>query len=181
MRLLTTVLSRIKIAKFISSEEGQVAFENAQRDIITLYPDIAYLESDEPNSTSTLVDSSLKVEIKAGKVYMLDAVITYQSSNINNGMSLALKLPSGASVSGGFWTNNSVYGTESIYNNASSAFSDHTKSVGQANANMSAIGHWIVKADTQTSGNVTLQFRSEGTDTITLKGGLCVLRLMQVV
>lgn len=34
--ILTKLLARLKIAEFINSNEGQKAFENMQRDIITL-------------------------------------------------------------------------------------------------------------------------------------------------
>lgn len=179
MRLLTTVLSRPKIAEFIGTEEGQRAFENAQRDIITLYPAISYLEEDDANSTNTFKDTLLQVAVDTGRVYMLEAALTFQSSGLNNGIGIAFKLPAGVEISFQWMHNHTFKEFEGAYNTASETVSSDTNSVPVINTNIPLTGFGMIKA--MGVGNVTLQFRSEATDTITLKGGLCVLRLTQVV
>lgn len=179
MKLLTTVLNRLKISEFINTEEGRRAFENAQRDIVTLYPAISYLEQDDTNSTNTFKDSLLKVAVETGRIYTLEAVLTFQSANTSNGIGIALKVP--PSVDFTFdWHHNTASSVKGGgYCNASGSVSADTSTVPAANSNIPLIGKGIIKAGA--SGDVVLQFRSESTDTVTLKGGLCVLRLMQVV
>lgn len=179
MRLLTTVLSRPKIAEFIGTEEGRRAFENAQRDIVTLYPIISYLELDDTNSTNTFKDTLLEVSVDAGKVYILEAAITFQSSALNNGIGVAFKLPTDVEISFQWMHNHTFKEFEGGYNVASGTVSSDTNAVPIINSNIPLTGFGMIKAGA--SGNVVLQFRSEGLNTITLKGGLCVLRLMQVV
>lgn len=179
MRLLTTVLSRLKIADFINTLEGRLAFENAQRDIITLYPAISFLEEDDTNSTNTFKDTLLKVAVEPGRVYTLEAVMTFQSSSINSGIGIAFSLPSDVEISFQWLHNHTLKEFEGGYNIASGTVSSDTNSVPVANENVPLTGFGIIKSNN--TGNVVLQFRSETTNTVTLKGGLCVLRLSQVV
>lgn len=181
MKLLTTVLSRFKIAEFIGTEEGKRAFENAQRDIVTLYPQISYLEDNFVTNTGSLQDTNLKVACEAGKIYFIDAVLTFRSDSLNHGVGVALKVPSGAEVIGMFQHNHTSDSFEGSSQTASSSIIDHTKNVYVANQNIPLIGKWLVKAN-GANGDVVLQARSETSGAVmTLIGGLCVLRSMQVV
>ena len=179
MKLLTTVLSRLKIAEFVGTEEGRRAFENAQRDIVTLYPAISYLEADDTIATNTFKDTALRVAVEAGRVYMLEAALTFQSSALNTGIGIAFKLPTSVDISFQWMHNHTVNEFEGGYNVASSAVSSDTNAVPVANSNIPLTGFGMIKADN--SGDVILQFRSENTNAVTLKGNMCVLRLMQVV
>lgn len=179
MKLLTTVLSRLKIAEFIGTEEGRRAFENAQRDIVTLYPSISYLTSDDTNATNTFKDTDLRVAVERGKVYILEATLTFQSAALNNGIGIAFKFPADVSISFQWMHNHTVKEFEGGYNVASGTVSSDTNSVPVANSNIPLTGFGMIKADA--TGDVILQFRSEGANSVTLKGNMCVLRLMQVV
>lgn len=179
MKLLTTILSRPKIAEFIGTEEGRRAFENAQRDIVTLYPGISYLELDDTNNTNTFKDTLMKVAVVSGSIYMLEATLTFQSAALNNGIGIAFKLPTGVDISFQWMHNHTVKEFEGGYNISSGTVSSDTNSVPVANSNVPLTGFGMIKADND--GDVILQFRSEGATTVTLKGGLCVLRLTQVV
>lgn len=156
-----------------------MAFENAQRDIVTLYPAISYLEEDDTNNTSTLKDTLLKVAVKRGQVYTLEAVMTFQSDTLNNGIGIAFKLPTDVNISFQWLHNHTVRQFEGGYNIASEQLSSATESVPVINENVPLTGFGIVKADAD--GDIVLQFMSEGAHTVTLKGGLCALRLMQIV
>lgn len=181
MQLLTTVLSRPKIAEFIGTEEGRRAFENAQRDIVTLYPSISYLDADVTTSTGALEDTMLRAGIVRGQVYIVEAVLTFQSASTTNGIGVALKVPLGAEVIGSFTHNTTALASETVTQNASSTISSPTTGVLTANVNVPLIGKWLVKAN-DSFGDIVLQVRSElAANVITLKGGLCVLRSTQVV
>jgi hypothetical protein len=181
MRLLTTVLDRFKIAEFVPTREGQKAFENAQRDIITLYPEISHLETDFVSNTGSFVDSPLRIAVNPGQIYALEAMLTFKSSSTGKGIGLAFKLPTGAEISGMYWHNATATGMQGTSQTATGAISGITTASYVANNNVPLIGKWIVKANTA-EGEVILQVRSDtGSDTITLIGGLCVLRLSQVV
>jgi hypothetical protein len=179
MKLFTTVLDRLKIAEFINTIEGRRAFENAQRDILTLSPIVSYLENDVSNSSNIFFNTELKVEVEKGNVYMVDAALTFQSASLNNGIGVAFELPSGVSISFNWRHNHTAKDLEGGYNIASGSVSGDTNAVPAINQNIPLTGHGLIKADS--SGTVVLQFRSESASTVTLKGGLCVLRLMQVV
>lgn len=181
MKILTTLLSRLKVAEFILTEEGRKAFENAQRDIITLYPDISYLENNVTTNTGALVDTDLKVKCEAGKVYIIDAVLAFRSNALNYGVGVALRVPSGSQVVGIFMHNSTSDSFQGSSQVASSSITDHTKDVYIANSNIPMIAKWLVRAN-DSSGDIVMQFRSETAGaTMTLMGGLCVLRSMQVV
>ena len=179
MKLLTTVLSRLKIAEFIGTIEGRRAFENAQRDIVTLYPAISYLELDDTNATNTFKDTVLRVAVEAGKVYTLEAALTFQSAVLNTGIGIAFKLPTDVNISFQWRHNVTTATSEGGYNVSSGTVSSDTNAVPVANSNIPLTGFGMIKADN--SGDVILQFRSENTNAVTLKGNMCVLRLMQVV
>ena len=181
MNILTTVLSRLKISEFIGTIEGRRAFENAQRDIVTLYPQISHLTSDFVTDTGALQDSDMRVSCEAGKIYFIDAMITFKSNATNRGVGIALKVPSGADVIGMFQHNSTSDTFQGSSQTASSSIIDHTKDVYVANQNMPLIGKWLVRSN-DSFGDIVLQARSETSGaTITLVGGLCVLRSMQVV
>lgn len=179
MKLLTTVLSRLKIAEFVGTEEGRRAVENAQRDIVTLYPSISYIEQDDTNSTNTFKDTLLKVAVVKGRVYTLEAALTFQSAALNNGIGVAFRLPTDVDISFQWMHNHTVKEFEGGYNVSSGTVSSDTNSVPVANSNIPLTGFGMIRANN--SGDVFLQFRSEGATQVTLKGGMCVLRLMQVV
>lgn len=179
MKLLTTVLSRLKIAEFVGTEEGRRAVENIQRDIVTLYPAISYLENDDTNSTNTFKDTLLKVAVERGRVYTLEATLTFQSAALNNGIGIAFKFPTNVDISFQWMHNHTVKEFEGGYNVASSTVSSDTNAVPVINSNIPLTGFGMIRANN--TGDVVLQFRSESTNAVTLKGGLCVLRLMQVV
>lgn len=178
MKLLTTLLSRTKTAEFINTEEGRKAFENAQRDIITLYPVLSYLVDDESNNTNTFKNSKLSVEVENGKVYFVEAVLTFQSDTLNAGIGIGFNLPSNVDISFQWLHNHTVKSFEGGYNIASGTVSGDTNEVPAINSNIPLTGFGIIKANN--TGVVTLQYRSETTNTITLKGGLCGLRLTQI-
>lgn len=173
------VLDRSKIAEFISTEEGRRAFENIQYDIITLYPGIGYLENDISNSTNSFIDTELRVAVEAGKIYSLEAFLTFQSANAGTGIGIAFTLPTDVSLSFE-WQHNFTPTTKSGgYNNASGTVSSDSAGVPVINSNIPLSGSGLVKADN--SGDIILRFRSSNINQVTLKGGLCVLRLNQVV
>lgn len=179
MKLLTTVLDRLKIAEFINTIEGRRAFENVQRDILTLYPIVSYLENDVSVSNNTFANTELRVEVEKGRVYTIDAALTFQSTAATNGIGIGFSLPMDVNISFQWRHNITVKELEGGYNIGSSIVSSDTNIVPVINENIPLCGSGIIKANN--SGTVILQFRSEGTNTVTLKGGMCVLRLMQVV
>lgn len=172
-------LSREKISEFIGTIEGRRAFEDIQRDIITLFPGIGYLENDVTNSTNTFIDTELRVAVEEGKVYTLEAVLTFQSAALNNGIGVAFRLPTNVDISFQWIHNHTFKEFEGGYNVSSGTVSSDTNAVPVINSNIPLTGFGILKANN--SGDVFLQFRSEGAAQITLKGGMCVLRLNQVV
>lgn len=172
-------LSREKISEFIGTIEGRRAFEDIQRDIITLFPGIGYLENDVSNSTNTFIDTELRVAVETGKVYSLEAFLTFQSANAGTGIGIAFSLPTDVSLSFE-WQHNFTPSTKSGgYNNLSGTVSSDSAGVPVINSNIPLTGSGLIKADN--SGDVILQFRSSNINQVTLKGGMCVLRLNQVV
>lgn len=138
--------------------------------------DVEILPSDVSDTTGVLVDAvGLLIPLEANSVYAIDGLITFQSAALTTGIALALTLPAGASISGGYQHNVSANMLEGSYNIASGAVKGNTSGVLVINENVPITGRWLITTSA-TPGDAQLQFRTAvALSSVTLKAGLSVL------
>lgn len=143
---------------------------------------VAILPADVSDATAAFVNATgLLAALAINSTYIVEALLTYQSTLAGQGIGLGFTLPAGATISGGYFHNVTPTTNQSAYNNAAGAVSGNTTATPIANTNTPIIGRWIIKT-AGTAGNAQLQLRTSNVlATATLKQDLSTLIFRKIV
>lgn len=141
----------------------------------------AILVADIADSIGAFINAgALNAPLAINSTYLVEGMITFQSANVGVGLGVAITLPAGATITGGYSHQATATGSQSAMNLASAAVNANTTAVPVANANTPLIGRWVIKT-AGTAGSAQFQFRSgAGGTAVTIKQDLSVVSFRKI-